>query len=93
MTFNVYINLTINVLLKLFKKFYAPWCGHCKKLEPIWRHVAQALHHSDIRVGKIDCTRYKRVVSEFGLSGYPTIMLYVVNLSYNFNYLFYKHLI
>jgi len=62
-------------------QFYAPWCGHCKRLEPIWRHVAQALHHSDIRVGKIDCTRYKRVVSEFGLSGYPTIMLYVINVS------------
>lgn len=59
-----------------FILFYAPWCGHCKRLEPIWRHVAQALHHSDIRVGKIDCTRYKRVVSEFGLTGYPTIMFF-----------------
>lgn len=43
----------------------------------MWLHVAQALHHTDIRVGRVDCTRYKRVVSEFGLSAYPTIMLYV----------------
>ncbi|XP_050538268.1 protein disulfide-isomerase TMX3 isoform X2 [Daktulosphaira vitifoliae] len=66
--------------------FYAPWCGHCKRLEPIWNHVAQALHNTDIRVGRIDCTRYKRVVSEFGLSAYPTIMFIKGNEgSYNFN--------
>lgn len=65
----------------MFLKFYAPWCGHCKRLEPMWLHVAQALHNTDIRVGRVDCTRYKRVVSEFGLSAYPTIMLYVNSLS------------
>ncbi|CAG7725782.1 unnamed protein product, partial [Allacma fusca] len=55
-------------------KFYAPWCGHCKKLEPIFNHVAQALHDTNIRVAKVDCTRFPTVASEFNVRGYPTIM-------------------
>ncbi|XP_050431974.1 protein disulfide-isomerase TMX3 [Adelges cooleyi] len=69
-----------------FIMFYAPWCGHCKRLEPIWLLVAQALHNTDIRVGRIDCTRYKGVVSEFGLRAYPTILFIKGNEGrYNFD--------
>ncbi len=56
-------------------KFYAPWCGHCKKLEPVFKHVGQSLAQENIRVGRIDCTRFTSVAHEFGIRGYPTIML------------------
>ncbi|XP_059489335.1 protein disulfide-isomerase TMX3 [Neocloeon triangulifer] len=55
-------------------KFYAPWCAHCKRLEPIWNHVAQTLHNTNIRVGKVDCTRFTAVATELKISGFPTIM-------------------
>ncbi|GAB6025777.1 hypothetical protein CHUAL_011758 [Chamberlinius hualienensis] len=59
-----------------FVKFYAPWCGHCKKLEPIWNQVAQDLHFSNVRVGRVDCTRFPSVASEFDIRGYPTILFF-----------------
>lgn len=55
-------------------QFYAPWCGHCKKLEPIWKHVSQSLVDFPIRVGRVDCTRFSAVSTEFNVRGFPTIM-------------------
>jgi thiol-disulfide isomerase/thioredoxin len=39
-------------------KFYAPWCGYCRKLEPIWEDVAKTLYGSSINVAKVDATIY-----------------------------------
>ena len=58
-----------------FSQFYAPWCGHCKKLEPVFKHVGQSLAHENIRVGRVDCTRFTNVAKEFDIRGYPTILL------------------
>lgn len=44
----------------LYLQFYAPWCGYCKKLEPIWNEVGLELKTSGspVRVGKMDATAY-----------------------------------
>ncbi|XP_072907681.1 protein disulfide-isomerase TMX3-like isoform X1 [Hemitrygon akajei] len=66
--------------------FYAPWCGHCKKLEPIWDEVAAEMHSigSPVKVGKMDATIYAGIASEFGVRGYPTIKLLKGDLAYNY---------
>ncbi|KAL1513223.1 hypothetical protein ABEB36_002659 [Hypothenemus hampei] len=66
-------------------KFYAPWCGHCKKLEPIWMHVAQALSRSNIRVGKVDVTKFPSVASEFKAYATPTIKFLKPDYEHTYN--------
>uniref|UniRef100_A0A671XWU6 protein disulfide-isomerase n=1 Tax=Sparus aurata TaxID=8175 RepID=A0A671XWU6_SPAAU len=70
----------------IFLKFYAPWCGYCKKLEPVWHDVGVELKTSGspVRVGKMDATAYSGMASEFGVRGYPTIKLLKGDLAYNY---------
>lgn len=65
--------------------FYAPWCGYCKRTEPIFALVAQALHSTNVRVGRLDCTRYPAAGKEFKVRGYPTIKFIKGNMEFTYN--------
>ncbi|XP_061111706.1 protein disulfide-isomerase TMX3-like, partial [Conger conger] len=67
-------------------KFYAPWCGYCKKMEPVWHEIGAELKSSGsiINVGRMDATAYSGVASKFGVRGYPTIKLIKGELAYNY---------
>jgi protein disulfide-isomerase-like protein len=56
-------------------KFYAPWCGHCKKLAPTLDKMAPYLA-GKLAIGKIDCTVEKGLCSEQQVRGYPTLKVY-----------------
>lgn len=63
-----------------FVKFYAPWCGHCKRLAPVWEEFAKKVHQPqpgllDPMVVKVDCSQYKQFCQKFGVRGYPTLQL------------------
>ncbi|XP_068618183.1 protein disulfide-isomerase TMX3 isoform X2 [Battus philenor] len=68
-----------------FVKFYAPWCAHCRRLEPIWAHVAQSLYNTPIKVAKVDCTRFTAVATHFKVRAYPTIMFIKGSFQHEYN--------
>ena len=72
-TFDEHINDAANGLWLL--KFYAPWCGHCKKLEPVLDQVAPFIA-GKMAIGKIDCTVEKALCKRFDVRGYPTLKYY-----------------
>jgi len=60
---------------KHFVKFYAPWCGHCQKLAPVWEKLAETLEFEpDISIAKLDCTQYRSICNQFDIKGYPTLL-------------------
>ncbi|KAJ1494069.1 thioredoxin-like protein [Baffinella frigidus] len=54
---------------------YAPWCGHCKKLEPKYTRVAEMLaRFQDVVLAKCDGT--ENDLSEVQIEGFPTVLAY-----------------
>ncbi|CAM4501269.1 unnamed protein product [Leuciscus chuanchicus] len=62
----------------LLVEFYAPWCGHCRSLEPIYAEVAGLLKNgsSDVRLAKVDAVEEKELANEFGVGGFPTLKFF-----------------
>jgi len=57
-------------------EFFAPWCGHCKKLAPEWKKAATELE-GKVKLGAVDCTQEANLCSEqYGVTGYPKILCF-----------------
>ena len=56
-------------------EFFAPWCGHCKSLAPVYEQLAQdfAFAKDKLSIAKVDADSEKSLGKRFGVQGFPTI--------------------
>ncbi|KAG6816905.1 hypothetical protein H0H87_001858 [Tephrocybe sp. NHM501043] len=57
----------------MFIKFFAPWCGHCKKLAPIWRTLARDMK-GKLNVAEVNCDDNPGTCKAYGVQQYPTLI-------------------
>ncbi|KAF8897127.1 thioredoxin-like protein [Infundibulicybe gibba] len=61
-----------------FVKFFAPWCGHCKKLAPTWKQLAKHMQNKLI-IGEVNCEDHKALCASQDVKGYPSLIYYSKN--------------
>jgi len=61
--------------------FYADWCGHCKKIKPVWDETAKEVNADEVKMIKVNCgegtDKDQAIMKKYSIDGYPTIIQFV----------------
>jgi protein disulfide-isomerase A1 len=82
-----YASIVKDTSKDVFIEYYAPWCGHCKKLAPIWEEFAESIGTDNIVIAKMDGTANDLPSdSPFQIQGFPTLKLFQAKTGKIINY-------
>ncbi len=73
-----FADLVLNNDNDVLVEFYAPWCGHCKKLAPTWEELATKVKglSDKVTIAKFDGTANEVDVPGLSVKGFPTIYFF-----------------
>jgi len=57
----------------VFLEVYAPWCGHCKSLAPIWEQLGEKFEGKPVTIAKLDATANDVPLE---IQGFPTLLFF-----------------
>lgn len=63
-----------NAALPVLLDFWAPWCTHCRRLNPVLDRLSQHLE-GKVQIGKINIDEEQALAAQFGVEVIPTLYL------------------
>ncbi|KAI3899046.1 hypothetical protein MKW92_047207 [Papaver armeniacum] len=71
----------------LLVDFYAPWCGHCKRLSPELDAAAPVLAKLEkpVAIAKVNADKYTRLATKYEIDGFPTMMIFMHGVPVEYN--------
>ncbi|EMG46528.1 putative thioredoxin [Candida maltosa Xu316] len=62
-------------------KFYAPWCGYCQQLQPIYHKLGKYIQKDakySVNIASVNCDKdyNKALCSQYQVRGFPTLMVF-----------------
>ncbi|KAM1331909.1 hypothetical protein ACFX2I_044346 [Malus domestica] len=77
----------ISALDLVLVDFYAPWCGHCKRLSPQLDAAAPLLAglKHPVAIAKLNADKFTSVARKFEIDAYPTLKLFMHGVPMEYN--------
>ena len=71
---------------RLVVLFYAPWCGHCKRLMPLWKQLQNKYKEdSETKVKQLNADENEQEAQDQEIEGFPTIILFKDGKKYTYD--------